>query len=181
MVYYVALPLYSCRRRRLGAGRSDRVSARRRRDPACPSHVLRQGSYRRRRFLAQRRSEPRRVRGRRDPEDLRAGAGGPHGISDGVIRRKGELSPAGIDNGWPNQVALPASASAGGGYKIIHAFCKDLSLCLRSHSVVHEGEWFNVCCFAEPGDAEKFMQRFGGEKFDPRQRGRGSNWARWKK
>jgi hypothetical protein len=34
---------------------------------------------------------------------------------------------------------------------------------------------------AEPADAEKFMQRFGGEKFDPKQRGRGSNWAYWKK
>jgi hypothetical protein len=27
----------------------------------------------------------------------------------------------------------------------------------------------------------KFRQHFGGEKFDPNQRGRGSNWARWNK
>jgi hypothetical protein len=38
--------------------------------------------------------------------------------------------------------------------------------------VFHEGEWFNVYCFAEKADAEKFMQRFGGETFDPRQRSR---------
>jgi hypothetical protein len=30
-------------------------------------------------------------------------------------------------------------------------------------------------------DTHKFMQRFGGEKFDPIERGRGANWARWKK
>jgi hypothetical protein len=98
-----------------------------------------------------------------------------------MIYRKGELSAAMVDRDWPHQVALPASASANGGYQVIHALCKDLSLCPRGHSVVHEGEWFNVYCFAKLEDAEKFMQRFGGEKFEPKQRGRGSNWARWKK
>ena len=28
---------------------------------------------------------------------------------------------------------------------------------------------------------QKFMERFGGEKFDPPERGRGTNWAKWKK
>jgi hypothetical protein len=98
-----------------------------------------------------------------------------------MIYRKGELSPAGVDRGWPHQVALPASVSAGGGYKAIHEFCNDLSLCPRGHSVFHEGQWFNVYCFAEAVDAEKFMKRFGGETFDPKQRGKGSNWARWNK
>ena len=51
------------------------------------------------------------------------------------MRRKGELSPAVIDRGWPHQVALPASASVGGGYKAIHKFCKDLTLRPRRHSV----------------------------------------------
>jgi hypothetical protein len=98
-----------------------------------------------------------------------------------MIYRKGELSPAMIDRGWPYQVALPACASQGGGYTMIHEFCKDLSLCPRGHSVFHGDEWLNVYCFAEPADAEKFLQRFGGETFDPKQRGKGSNWARWKK
>ena len=98
-----------------------------------------------------------------------------------MIRRKGELSPAGIDRGWPHQVALRASACEGGGYKVIHDFCKDLSLCPRGHSVIYEGAWFHVYCFAEASDAEKFMRRFGGEIFDPKQRGKGSDWARWNK
>jgi hypothetical protein len=31
-----------------------------------------------------------------------------------------------------------------------------------------------VFCFAEPADAERFMTRFGGEMFDPKQRGKGA-------
>ncbi len=98
-----------------------------------------------------------------------------------MVYRKGELSPAMIDRGWPHQVALPARASLNGGYKIIHEFCAGLSLCARGHSVVYEGEWYNVYCFADPGDAQKFLQRFGGEPFDPAQRGKGSRWAQWRK
>jgi hypothetical protein len=98
-----------------------------------------------------------------------------------MVYRKGELSPTMIDRGWPHQVALPASASLNGGYKNIHEFCKDLSLCPRGHSVFHDGQWFNVYCFSHQTDAETFSRRFGGEKFDPNQRGKGSNWARWRK
>jgi hypothetical protein len=55
-------------------------------------------------------------------------------------------------------------------YVAIHEFCKELSLCSRGHAVFHGEQWFNVYCFSERGDAETFMQRFGGEWFDPRQR-----------
>ena len=98
-----------------------------------------------------------------------------------MVYRKGELSPAAIDRNWPHQVALPASASFNGGYKAIHDFCKDLSLCSRGHSVFHNGESFNVYCFSDGADADKFMSRFGGEKFDPKHRGRGANWVHWRK
>lgn len=37
--------------------------------------------------------------------------------------RKGELSPAAIDSGWPYQVILPARLCERGGYKEIHDFC----------------------------------------------------------
>ena len=81
-----------------------------------------------------------------------------------MIYRKGELSPASIDRGWPHQVVLPASACEQGGYKEIHEFCKNLSICSRGHSVFHEDRWFNVYCFAEASDAENFMKQFGGER-----------------
>ena len=98
-----------------------------------------------------------------------------------MVYRKGELSPTKIDRGGPHQVALPASASLNGGHKNIHEFCKDLSLCPRGHSVFHDGQWFNVYCFSEVADAQKFLEKFGGEKFDPAQRGKGRNWMQWKK
>lgn len=95
------------------------------------------------------------------------------------MRRKGELSPSAIDRGWPHQIALPATVCEGGGYIRIHEFCKGLSLCPRGHTVVHEDQWFNVYCFAKAADAEKFRERFGGERFDPSKRGKGRNWAHW--
>src|SRR6202011_2223233 len=36
-------------------------------------------------------------------------------------------------------------------------------------------------CSAGPEHAEKFRMRFGGERFNPKDRGRGSNWVRWYK
>jgi hypothetical protein len=38
-----------------------------------------------------------------------------------------------------------------------------------------------VYCFADAEHAEKFRMRFGGERFNPKHRGRGSNSARWYK
>jgi hypothetical protein len=93
--------------------------------------------------------------------------------------RKGAVSPAEIDRRWPHQVAVPASVSQGDGYKVIDAFCKDLSRAPRGHSVFHDGQWWNVYAFADEAHADKFRARFGGKKFNPRDRGKGANWARW--
>ena len=49
-----------------------------------------------------------------------------------MVRRKGELTRAGIDRGWPHQVALPASEVAGRNYPVLHEFCRGLSLCPRT-------------------------------------------------
>jgi hypothetical protein len=71
---------------------------------------------------------------------------------------------------------LPASEVAGANYKIIHDFCNDLTLCPRGHSIVKDDQWHQVFCFAERADAERFRSRFGGEWFDPAQRGRANKW-----
>ena len=93
--------------------------------------------------------------------------------------RKGELSPADIERKWPHQVVLPARACEGSGYNEIHGFCKDLSLCSRGHAVCDGNEWFDIYSFSDPADAEKFKQPFGGERFNPNERGKGRHWARW--
>ena len=97
-----------------------------------------------------------------------------------MSRRKGELTRNGIDRGWPHQVALRADISMR-DFKALHAFCRDLSLCPRGHSVFHDNAWWNVYCFAVPEHAAEFTARFGGEIFDPADRGRGSKWAQWNK
>jgi hypothetical protein len=91
-------------------------------------------------------------------------------------RRKGELSPAGINRGWSIRSYLPARFCERGGYKEIHEFCADLTLCSRGHSPYHDGQGFHVYCFMEPADAQKFLKRFGGETFDPTERGHSTNW-----
>ena len=68
-----------------------------------------------------------------------------------------------------------------GGYNELHEFCRDLTLCSRGHALYNDGQWFHVYCFKEVADMQEFMERFGGEKFDPAERGRGTNWAKWKK
>jgi hypothetical protein len=89
--------------------------------------------------------------------------------------RKGELSAAAIDRGWPHQVAVPAIDGRGSHGRFMNAFCLDLSVCERQHSVCNEDKWWFVYCFANAEHAEKFRIRFGGERFDPKERGRGSN------
>jgi hypothetical protein len=97
------------------------------------------------------------------------------------MRRRGELSAAAIDHGWRHQVVLPARLCERGGYNEIHEFCRDLTLCTRGHALYHDDQWFHVYCFKESAHAQKFVERFGGEKFSPVERGRGVNWARWRR
>lgn len=89
-----------------------------------------------------------------------------------MVRRKGELSSAMIDHGWPHQVALEARLSMGDRYYTVHFFCNDLSLCPRGHGFYRDGKDFNVYCFAEREHAERFQARFGGEFIEPNKRAR---------
>ena len=100
-----------------------------------------------------------------------------------MVYRKGELSSAGVDSGWPHQVALPARLCSGDNHALQREFCirLELSLCPRGHSVFFKDEWYRVQCFADRAHAEAFLARFGGEWFDPRDRGRGRHWMKWKR
>ena len=90
-----------------------------------------------------------------------------------MTRRKGELTSAQVDRDYPFQVIMPASRCTLAAGKAIDAFCKDLSLAPRGHSVVRNDEWHHVFCFRLQADAERLMANFGGEWFDPTTRGRG--------
>lgn len=89
-----------------------------------------------------------------------------------MVYRKGELSKAAIDRGWPYQVALESYRCGGDSYLKQRFFCvgNDLTLCLRGHSFRRDGTDFSVFCFARERDAELFRARFGGEAMSPKTR-----------
>jgi hypothetical protein len=95
-------------------------------------------------------------------------------------RRKGEITAAEIDRGWPHQVAIGADVVRSISTEIDVAKV-ELGAAPRGHSVFHGDTWYTVVCFADPVNAERFRLRFGGEAFDLSDRGRGTNWARWKR
>jgi hypothetical protein len=97
-----------------------------------------------------------------------------------MTRRKGELSSRMIDREWPHQVALPADQVMGDKHRVTYEFCRDLSLCPRGHTVCRDNVTYHVFCFADATDADRFRERFGGEQFDPTQRGRGNQWHLWR-
>jgi len=92
------------------------------------------------------------------------------------MRRKGELSSFLIDRDWPHQISLSTNQCRGGEYHRVRQFADTLSVCSRNHSFFHNDEWYDVFCFKLKEDAQKFKDKFGGEWFDPRRRGRGSRW-----
>lgn len=87
-----------------------------------------------------------------------------------MTRRKGEITPAGIDKGWPHQVAVPAMDTLGLRYVEAIEFCDGLSLAPRRPSFARDDVWFNVWCFAKPEDAETFQRQYGGELMTPKTR-----------
>lgn len=102
-----------------------------------------------------------------------------------MSKRKGELSNAAIDRGWPHQVALLDDLCVWNNFTIVRRFCESLSIAPRSRSVIavwpnRKQEDFRLHCFAERADAEAFAAEFGGVHFDPiKDRGKGKRRNAW--
>lgn len=92
-----------------------------------------------------------------------------------MVYRKGELSAAGIDLGWPYQVAIRSSEAATLGY--IPSSGPHSSLCGRSHTVSDGQHEYRIYAFADREQAARFRDFLGGEDFDPRERS-GRRWLR---
>jgi hypothetical protein len=63
----------------------------------------------------------------------------------------------------------------------MHEFCRGLSLCPCGHTVHRDNPSYRIFCFADVSHAERFCETLGGERFDPKDRGRGSAWFLWRK
>ena len=87
------------------------------------------------------------------------------------------------EGSFPYWVCLIEEKCTGSNYEKVQEFCRanGLRLSRHSHSVVWQKEWYQVFRFAEQAHAERFMQEFGGEPMHPSERGKGKNWAQWKK
>jgi hypothetical protein len=91
-----------------------------------------------------------------------------------------ELTSGMTDRRWPHQVALRADQVSGENYKVTRDFCRDLSVAPRGHTVRRDGKDYIIFCLLDPIHADLFRERFGGERFDPKDRGRGSKWHEWR-
>lgn len=98
-----------------------------------------------------------------------------------MTRRKGEITSAQIDREYPLQIALPAEQVAGRNHDLILTACARLEAAPRTHSVRHDDRWYVVYCFPTDTAACGFQAIFGGEPFNPKDRGRGTQWFHWRK
>jgi hypothetical protein len=89
----------------------------------------------------------------------------------------------GADQNFPFWVALHEDKCIGENFYKLREFCRerDLNLSRHGHSVTWQHEYYQVFMFAEEEHAEVFRKEFGGEPIHPSEKGRGKNWARWKK
>ena len=94
-----------------------------------------------------------------------------------MSKSRARLSPAGVDTNYPHQITMSAEQGLGSNFYAVQDFCKDLSISPLGHSYFENDRWYHVYCFKEKTHAEAFQERFGGEWFDPKTRGRGSRWA----
>lgn len=87
-----------------------------------------------------------------------------------MVRRKGEMTNAAIDRGWPHQVAVEARLCRGEQYMTKYFFASELGVCERGHAFRRNDTDYVVYCFAERAHAELFMAKFGGTLYDPKTR-----------
>ena len=87
------------------------------------------------------------------------------------------------EGSFPYWVVLIEQKCTGANYELIQTFCRanGLTLSRFGHSVVWQHEWYQVFRFRKQEDADLFMKEFDGERMHPSQKGRGKNWARWRK
>ena len=97
-----------------------------------------------------------------------------------MSRGKGEITNATIDKEFPHQVALRADLASGSNTRVVEDFCRKLTVAPRHHTVRRDDEWYIVMCFADAAHAELFRGRFGGEPFNPKDRGRGNKSHVWR-
>jgi hypothetical protein len=82
-----------------------------------------------------------------------------------MTRRKGEITLPEIKRKWPHHVALSADKVRGvRSSEIVWSCAAALSAAPWPYGVRRDGGDLVVFCFAKPGDAQTFAERFGGQR-----------------
>ena len=84
---------------------------------------------------------------------------------------------------FPYWVALIEEKRIGANFHVHQEFCRSHGLSLSGYgpAVVWQHEWYQVFRFARPEHADRFLNEFGGERMHPSEKGKGRNWAQWRK
>ncbi len=79
--------------------------------------------------------------------------------------RKGEISQARLRREWPHHVVLAAEKVRGlTNTETVRGAANTLSAAPLTYSLRRDDQDLIVFCFAKPGDADAFSERFGGER-----------------
>ena len=87
------------------------------------------------------------------------------------------------EGSFPYWVALIEQKCIGVNFHVHQEFCRThgLSSSRYGPAVVWQHEWYQVFRFGRSEDADRFMKEFGGERMPPSEKGKGKNWAQWRK
>ena len=83
--------------------------------------------------------------------------------------------------GGSNYVAIPAHIYEAKSEDVEGFFGRRLAKWSHNLTRPDDRKSFVVFNFKEKADADKFMQAFEGEPFDPRDKGNGQHWMLWSK
>jgi hypothetical protein len=83
----------------------------------------------------------------------------------------------------PNMSSTSTVVFTGANFHVQQEFCQTHGLSLSKYgpAVVWQHEWYQVFRFGRSEDADRFMKEFGGDRMHPSEKGKGMNWAQWRK
>lgn len=97
------------------------------------------------------------------------------------MRRKGEPNSAVLDHLFPHHNVLHEARCTRIAYQPAHSRAAELGAHIRAAAIIKGGTWYLAFRFLDPAAADQFVAEFEGERYDARDRSKGSGWEKWRK